>query len=138
VEVRNCIVQEDNWAPIRFKSQPSRGGVVENITYRDIEVRDARMVFDFNMAWRMVGTVRPPAKVLPVVRNIKIINVSGQARSGGNITGLEGSPIQNISFQNCNITVDKGLVVQYVDATDFAGLNLKVKNGDAIINKLKQ
>jgi polygalacturonase len=138
VEVRNCIVQDDNWAPIRFKSQPSRGGVVENITYRDIEIKDARMVFDFNMAWRMVGTVRPPAKVLPVVRNIKIINVSGQAKSGGNITGLEGSPIQNISFQNCNITVDKGLVVQYVDATDFAGLNLKVKNGDAIINKLKQ
>ncbi len=138
VEVRNCIVQDDNWAPIRFKSQPSRGGVVENITYRDIEIKDARMVFDFNMAWRMVGTVKPPAKVLPVVRNIKIINISGHAKSGGNITGLEGSPIQNISFQNCNITVDKGLVVQYVDATDFAGLNLKVKNGDAIINKLKQ
>ena len=36
VEIRDCIVDADNWAPIRFKSQPSRGGVVENIIYRDI------------------------------------------------------------------------------------------------------
>jgi exo-poly-alpha-galacturonosidase len=135
VEVRNCIVQEGNWAPIRFKSQPSRGGVVENITYRDIVIKDARMVFDFNMAWRMVGTVKPPAKFLPIVRNVKIINVTGHANSGGNITGLEGSPIQNITFQNCNITVDKGLTVQYVAATDFSGLNLTVKSGEAIIKK---
>jgi exo-poly-alpha-galacturonosidase len=135
VEIRNCIFQEGNWAPIRFKSQPSRGGVVENITYRDLVIKDARMVFDFNMAWRMVGTVKPPAKVLPVVKNVKIINVSGQANSGGNITGLEGSPIQNISFQNCNITVEKGLVVQYLTGTDFSGLNLIVKSGEAIIKK---
>ncbi|UOQ67726.1 glycoside hydrolase family 28 protein [Hymenobacter volaticus] len=25
VEVRNCVAEADNWAPIRFKSQPSRG-----------------------------------------------------------------------------------------------------------------
>jgi exo-poly-alpha-galacturonosidase len=135
VEVRNCIVQEENWAPIRFKSQPSRGGVVENITYRDIVIKDARMVFDFNMAWRMVGNVKPPAKVLPVVRNVRIINISGNANSGGNITGLAGSPIEHISFKNCNITVEKGLVVQYVNATGFSGLNLTVKNGEAIIKK---
>ena len=39
VEVRDCIAEANNWAPIRFKSQPSRGGVVENITYRNIELR---------------------------------------------------------------------------------------------------
>jgi exo-poly-alpha-galacturonosidase len=135
VEIRNCIFQEGQWAPVRFKSQPSRGGVVENITYRDLVIKDARMVFDFNMAWRMVGTIKPPAKILPVVRNVKIINVSGQANSGGNITGLEASPIQNISFENCNITVEKGLTVQYLSGTDFTGLKLTVKNGEPIIYK---
>jgi hypothetical protein len=83
----------------------------------------------------MVGTIKPPAKILPVVKNVKIINVSGQANSGGNITGLEGSPIQNISFENCNITADKGLTVQYLAATDFSGLNLAVKTGEPIIYK---
>ncbi|HEY4148702.1 MAG TPA: glycoside hydrolase family 28 protein, partial [Chitinophagaceae bacterium] len=78
VEIRNCLVDSGNWAPIRFKSQPSRGGVVENITYRDIVLKDTRKAFEFNMAWRMVNP-RPPAKVLPIVRNIRIINVSGTA-----------------------------------------------------------
>jgi exo-poly-alpha-galacturonosidase len=135
VEIRDCIVQEGNWAPIRFKSQPSRGGVVENITYRNITIKDARMIFDFNMAWRMVGTIKPPARILPVVRNVRIINVTGNANSGGNITGLEGSPIQNLSFENCTINVDKGLIIQYVEATDFSGLHLTVKSGEAIIKK---
>ncbi len=36
VTVLNCVMDSDNWAPIRFKSQPSRGGVVENITYKNI------------------------------------------------------------------------------------------------------
>jgi polygalacturonase len=135
VEVKNCTVESGNWAPVRFKSQPSRGGVVEDITFRDIVIKDARMVFDFNMAWRMTGTVKPPAKILPVVRNIKLINISGNVNAGGNITGLEGSPIQNLSFKNCNITAVKGLTVQYVAGTDFKGLNLTVKNGEPVIYK---
>ena len=36
VTVQNCLMDSDNWTPIRFKSQPSRGGVVENITYKNI------------------------------------------------------------------------------------------------------
>lgn len=135
VEVRNCIVDAGNWAPIRFKSQPSRGGVVENITYRDIILKDTRKAFEFNMAWRMVGTVKPPAKILPVVRNIKLINISGNVNAVGDITGLEGSPIQNIFFQNCNIIADKGLVIQYATGIDLSGLKLTVKNGYPVINK---
>ena len=75
----------------------------------------------------MVGNVRPPAKILPVVKNIKIVNISGNATSGGAITGLEGSPIQNITFQNCNITVDKGLTIQYATGLDTTGLKLTEK-----------
>ena len=29
VEVRDTLIDSDNWAPIRFKSQPTRGGTVE-------------------------------------------------------------------------------------------------------------
>ena len=49
VEVRNCIVDAGNWAPIRFKSQPSRGGVVEDITYRNIMLKDTRKAVEFNI-----------------------------------------------------------------------------------------
>jgi exo-poly-alpha-galacturonosidase len=77
VVISNCVMMADNWAPIRFKSQPSRGGVVENITYKNILLENTRQAFEFNMEWRMRPPVKAPSNPLPLVRNIKIINVSG-------------------------------------------------------------
>ena len=135
IEVRDCLIDAGNWAPIRFKTQPSRSGIVEDITYRNIILRDTRKAFEFNMEWRMVGTVRPPAKVLPLVRNIHLINISGNVNVAGDITGLKESPIQGIVFKNCNISADKGLVMQYVTGVDVTGLKLNVKSGQAITYK---
>ncbi len=59
VEVCNCISDSGNWAPIRYKTQPSRGGVVENIKYRDMKLHRTRQAFEFNLEWRMVPAHRP-------------------------------------------------------------------------------
>jgi polygalacturonase len=133
VEVRNCVADSGNWAPIRFKTQPSRGGVVENITYRDMKLHETKQAFEFNLEWRMVPPIAPPAKVLPVVRNVKIINVSGDVDSVGIIHGLADSPIQEIHFENCNITAQKGFKLEHARGVDLAGLKLDVKTGDAIM-----
>src|ERR1017187_9534784 len=132
VEVRNCVSDSGNWAPIRFKTQPSRGGVVENITYRDMTLHATRQAFEFNLEWRMVPPIAPPAKVLPVVRNVKIINVSGDVDSVGIIHGLADSPIRDIHFENCRITAQKGFRLDHARNVDLAGLTLDVKNGEAI------
>jgi exo-poly-alpha-galacturonosidase len=132
VEVRNCISDSGNWAPIRFKTQPSRGGVVENITYRDMKLHETKQAFEFNLEWRMVPPVAPPAAVLPVVRNVKIVNVSGDVQSVGVIHGLPGSPIQGITFENCKITAQKGFKLDHARNVDLKGLSLEVKEGDAI------
>jgi polygalacturonase len=133
VEIRNCIVEADNWAPIRFKSQPSRGGVVENITYRDIELQNTRKAFEFNMAWRMVPPLKPPSNPLPVVRNVNIINVTGSVLAIGDMTGLDDSPIENVTFKDCKISAKTGLVLKNVKDLDLSSLELQVKEGDAII-----
>ncbi len=135
VEVRNCLVDSGNWAPIRFKTQPSRGNIIEDITYRDIQIKDANQALEFNMEWRMVPPIVPPAKVLPIIRNIKIINISGTAHSVGYMHGLKDSPIENIQFVNCNISAQKGLITDNIKNIDFSGLKLNVKEGDAIIQK---
>jgi polygalacturonase len=132
VEVRNCISDSGNWAPIRFKTQPSRGGVVENITYRNMTLHETRQAFEFNLEWRMVPPIAPPAAVLPVVRNVQIINVTGDVESVGIIHGLAGSPIQGILFKDCKITAKKGFKLDHVRDVDLAGLSLDVKEGDAI------
>ncbi|MDF7810896.1 glycoside hydrolase family 28 protein [Hymenobacter sp. YC55] len=135
VEVRNCVAEADNWAPIRFKSQPSRGGVVEDITYRDMVLRNTRQAFEFNMEWRMVPPIAPPAKVLPLVRNVKLINITGTVASGGRMHGLKDSPIENVSFKNCVVTAQKGLVLENVRGLDTSGLKLTVAEGEAIVRR---
>ena len=130
--MRNCISDSGNFAPIRFKTQPSRSGVVENITYRDMKLHETRQAFEFNLEWRMVPPIAPPAKVLPVVRNVKIINVSGDVESVGVIHGLADSPIRDIHFENCNITANKGFRLDHARNVDMSGLHLEVKQGEAI------
>ena len=134
VEIRDCLIDSQNWAPIRFKTQPSRSGVVENITYRNIKLANTRKAFEFDMAWRMIDS-KPPAKVLPVVRNIKIINVSGTANAVGNMSGLEASPIQGVQFKNCTIEAQKGFVIQYTNDVDLTGLTITGVTGESVIRK---
>ena len=132
IEVRDCVAEEGNFAPIRFKSQPSRSGVVEDIVYRNFRLNGARQAVEFNLAWRMVPPIAPPAKVLPVVRDVKIINVSGTVNSVGVIEGLAGSPILGVTFENCHLTAQRGLRLNHVRKLDLAGLSLEVKTGEAI------
>jgi hypothetical protein len=126
------VAEAGNFAPIRFKSQPSRSGVVENITYRNMALHDTRQAFEFNLEWRMVPPIAPPAKVLPVVRNVKMINISGTVNSAGVIHGLPGSPIKGLLFENCNLTAQRGLMLENVTNIDSAGLHLQVQSGEPI------
>jgi polygalacturonase len=135
VEVRDCIAEANNWAPIRFKSQPSRGGVVENITYRDLELRDVRQAVEFTMAWRMVPPVAPPAKILPIVRNVKLINLHGTATAVGSMHGLADSFIDGITFENCTITAQRGLTIEHAKNVATAGLKITVSEGEPIIRR---
>ena len=90
VEVRDMLVDSGNWAPIRFKSQDTRGGTVENIVYRNLKIAGVRQVFDFNLN---LGRHQPSGFCMPTtVKNIYIINVSGSASGGGAIVGLPDSP----------------------------------------------
>ena len=132
VTVLNCVMDSDNWAPIRFKSQPSRGGVVENITYKNIVLHGTREAFEMNMEWRMVGPRLPDSNPLPVVRNVKIINVSGDVQNVGVIHGLAGSPIQGVTFENCKITANRGFRLDHARNVDMKGLTIDVKQGDPI------
>jgi polygalacturonase len=135
VEVNDCVAEAGNFAPIRFKSQPSRGGVVENITYRNLQLNNTRQAFEFNLEWRMVAPVAPPAKVLPVVRNVKMINISGTVNSAGIIHGLRDSPIQGLTFENCNLTAQRGLTLENVTNVDSSGLHIQVAAGEPLIQR---
>jgi exo-poly-alpha-galacturonosidase len=129
VEVRDCLAEDGNWAPIRIKSQPSRGGFVEDVTYRNIELRGVLSAFEFNMAWYMRINNPASARMLAAVRRIRLINVHGTARTAGIIHGASGRPIEDVSFANCAVSADTGLSIQSANEIDTSGLALTVKQG---------
>jgi polygalacturonase len=136
VVIQNCVMDSNNSAPIRFKSAPSRGGVVENITYRNLQLHQTRQAISMEMDWKNRAMARlppvPPANPLPVFRNVRIINVSGDAQSVGVIAGLAASPVQGIVFENCKITANTGLRISHARNVDMTGLTLDVKQGDPV------
>ena len=134
VRVKNCVVDSGNWAPIRFKTQPSRGGVVEDVVFENLHIVKALQAFEFIMEWRMVLPVAPPAKVLPVFRNIRFVNIYGVVTRLGIIDGLKDSPITDVSFENCTLTANFGLIERNVKNIDYSGLKATIKDGKTMIS----
>ncbi|MDR2840867.1 MAG: glycoside hydrolase [Paludibacter sp.] len=132
VTIKNCLIDGDNWGPIRFKSQPSRAGIVENIVFDSIIINNARMLLDINMEWRMVGQLEPTAENLTQLRNIKISNISATTRSVGTMYGYADAPFGSdvFHFENCNVSAQTGLSMSNADAVSLEGLNITVQQGE--------
>jgi exo-poly-alpha-galacturonosidase len=127
VEVRDTIVDSGNWAPIRFKSQDTRGGIVENIVYRNLKIANVRQIFDFNLNWS--ATSRSGPRMPTTVKNVYIINVTGTANNGGAILGLPDSPITNILFKDCVFSANSPVRMVNTANLDTNGLKLTVPGG---------
>lgn len=123
VTVRHCDMAGENWNPIRLKSQPSRGGVVENILFEDIDIAQARNVVEINMTWRMKGADEPPYKPLTSLRNIRIRNIRAHAERGGIIHGFEEQPIPRgaVTFENCLLDTESPIDLRNADV-DLCGV----------------
>lgn len=122
VLVRRCTAAAGNWAPIRFKSQPSRGGVVEDITFRHLRLDSARKAVEVNLAWRLVPPLAPAAPVPTLVRRVRLVGVSGTARAVGDLHGLPASPIQDVRFRRCHLRTRRGLLLEHVRGVALGGL----------------
>lgn len=135
VLIEDCVCGPENRAPVRFKSQPSRGGVVENVTFKNMTLNGCGTFIDANLVWRMVEDYEPffPRTVL---RNIRVINVSGTARTVGTISGDPAAPIPEgtFIFDGCRIKADKGLMLSNVGQRNFDGLEVQLPEGEEFLN----
>ena len=122
VEVRDCVVEDGNWAAVRFKSQPSRGGVIEDIVYRDIQIRGAKQAIEINQAWRMVPPVAAPYLPATLLKDIAFIRVCGTVSTVGVLHGLSSTPLTGIRFEDCRLVAKTGLRLEYVGAINLQGL----------------
>ena len=100
VFAENCKLSSPNLnQALRFKTNAMRGGTIENIHFRNMEIgeiADAVLQIDFNYEEGRNGPEHP------VVRNISIRDVTcKKAKYGLNLRGFPDAPIRNVSLDRC-------------------------------------
>jgi len=136
VIVKDCVADTNNAAPVRIKTNITRGGVIENITYENITYTGVQRAYEINLEW--TSTPSSGVRMPPTLRNVKIINCSGTANSAGIIHGVSDSLISNLTFENCHLTTNTGLQIDNVTddvkaSAQGPGLKIEAANTDPII-----
>jgi pectin methylesterase-like acyl-CoA thioesterase len=128
--VRNILVQrctfENTGTAIRIKSSRTRGGLVQDVTYRDITMKNVDQAIYINLFYDDKSLAKfpqpkPVTPETPMVRDILISNVTCvNAKAAGEITGLPEAAATNITLENIHVTAWTGFNIQ-----DAKGLNFK-------------
>jgi hypothetical protein len=115
---------------VRIKSRRDRGGVVEHIRAERLRVRNMQQdVVIMNMDYT-ADRNQPIATKPPVFRNIQIKDVVGEgAPVAIRLTGLDDSPIENISFENMTIASTQGVKLTHVKNISFKNVIVTPKSG---------
>ena len=135
--VRNVLAQdcrfEGSNVGIRLKSNPARGGVVENIHYRDITMRDIRtdaiqLVTDYG-AWGAAGS----ATSYPLFRDILIRNVTCDgAERAANVQATAYKPIEALTLLNVSIKAKTGMQFNWVRGLTVRNVTCEPASGEPI------
>jgi polygalacturonase len=134
VDIERCQFNGSNQV-VRLKSQPSRGGVIEDITYRDCTFQNVRIAYQFIMNWDMRLETATPAPVLTQVRNVRIINCNGTARQLGSMDGIDDTDIQDVKWANCKVTASTGMTINHATDIDLSGLTATVAEGPEFVTQ---
>ncbi|MEN8192375.1 MAG: glycosyl hydrolase family 28 protein, partial [Bacteroidota bacterium] len=118
---------------IRLKSNASRGGVVENIYYDNIEMKDVEgeaIIINTDYGAYMASG---DSKAYPVFRDLKFSNITcNNAGVALNMMGTANSTIKNISLKNIKIEAEAGMKFNWVNGIDIENVESIAKNGDDI------
>jgi polygalacturonase len=111
--VRNVWVSDSEFIGtdrgLRIKSMRGRGGVVENVYYENVRHKDiAMMVVEMTTAYAS-STLVPKTDKPPLFRNIFVRNLTATgAKAAAEISGLSDVPVENLVFEQVQITSETG------------------------------
>jgi polygalacturonase len=128
--VDNCTFDgTDNG--IRIKSSRTRGGLIKNINYSNITMKNVGTALSINMYYfdRTEGA-QPITAETPIVRNVRIQNISVTgAKSAGNITGLPEMPVSDVVLENVDIAAQTGMRIKYAKSVELKQVKIKAGMG---------
>lgn len=133
VYVRNCRMSSPNLdRAIRIKTNTRRGGTIENIFVKNVEVGQVKEAFlKINTHYAIYDNQE--GEHMPVIRNIYLedINVENGGEYGILIKGREASPVQNVNLTNVHIKNAKTpLKVEFSEPIKFKNTTINDKSYD--------
>ncbi len=108
---------------IRFKNNALRGGIVEHVRYRNLEVgevRRAAVTVDFNYEEGAEG------RFTPVLRDVVIERVrSARSRRAVDLQGLPSAPVETFTIRNCDFQgVGEPSIVRHVKGLELQNVRV--------------
>jgi polygalacturonase len=144
VTVENCTFANTENG-LRIKSDIKRGGLVQDILYRDIKMTNvtpavtftcyymSNSAMDDNRSQQTIGAVAGRDHV-PEYRDIRVVNlIASCPRSAGLIEGLPESCISNVDFENVQIASETGLKIENARGIVFRDSVITTLKGPACI-----
>ncbi|WP_264524329.1 glycoside hydrolase family 28 protein [Flavobacterium sp. N502536] len=131
VFVEDCVMDSPNLdRAIRIKTNSKRGGIIENVYVRNLEVGTVKeCVLKLNMFYNVYGS--QTGNFIPTIRNISLENV--KVKNGGKYgvwaEGYAQSPVENITLKN--------VVIQKVDSVHLLKNVKNIKFMNTYINEKK-
>jgi polygalacturonase len=117
--VRNCTFDGTD-AGIRMKGPRGQGGLVEDLTYENITMKNVKVALFITSYYPNNTTPKEPDKdpprpvtqTTPIWRHIRIRNLTAtDCGEAGRIFGLPESPIQDLLLENVHISAKKGMQI---------------------------
>ncbi|GIQ60864.1 glycoside hydrolase [Flavobacterium collinsii] len=131
VFVEDCVMDSPNLdRAIRIKTNSKRGGIIENVYVRNLEVGTVKeCVLKLNMFYNVYGL--QTGDFIPTIRNVSLENI--KVKNGGKYgvwaEGYVQSPVENITLKN--------VVIQKVDAVHLLKNVKNIKFINTYINEKK-
>lgn len=157
--IRNIIAQNlkayGTGVGIRLKSATTRGGTIEDIIIKNIEMDSVDIAIDITLNWNpaysysklpvgynydsipdhwkvMLKKVDPDSG-LPRFKNIYLSDIKARkAHSAIQASGLKNSPLINFNFTNLDIESVKAGKIKYAQGWTFKNANFKTKDGSKL------
>lgn len=137
VFVENCVMDSPNLdRAIRIKTNSRRGGIIEDIYVRNLEVGTVKeCVLKLNMFYNVYGS--QTGNFIPTIRNVRLENVT--VKNGGKYSvwaeGYKESPVENITLKDVKIDkVDSVYLLKNVKNINFINTYINEKKVESVKN----
>ena len=131
--VRNCTFDgTDNG--IRIKSMRGAGGLVQNVRYASIRMKDVdnAIVLQLDYTDNNHPDFKGDPKLIPAIRDIVFEDVTIEnSRNAGKIVGLPDSRITGITLRRVTVTAEHDFVIKDADEPVFEQVTRTIKPGIA-------